>query len=104
MRSATGQINDRNNWKAGWPSLWWLSLSSGGDQIPTGERRKICDEGVLPHQVIDVKIGRARNRLGPGRYVDHLPCTKILELARIFDQGNSRAPFQDVQPVATNAF
>jgi hypothetical protein len=81
-----------------------LLLAGGYDEISTRQRRKVCDEWVLSHQIIQVKVCWWWNCLGARWHVHHLPCAKVLKLAGILHQGNPCASFQDKQSVTARAF
>jgi hypothetical protein len=83
-----------------------LLLAGGNDEISTRQGRKVPDEWVISHEIVEVNIRRQRNGGGARRDIDHLAAPSILKLLGIFNQGKPRTSFQDDQlvPAATHGF
>jgi hypothetical protein len=78
-------------------------LGGGHDEIATRQGRKVRDEGVLSHEVVQVDVYRQWHGGGARRDIHHLRGPNILKLLRIFHQGKACASFQDDQLVSPAA-
>lgn len=63
----------------------WL-LGGGNDEIATRQRREVRDEGMLPHQVVQINVRWRRNCRSASRDIHHLRGPNILKLPGILHE------------------
>ena len=80
----------------------WL-LAGGYDEISARQGRKVCNERVRVHDLIQIDVCGQWKRRGASRHIQHLPSSNILRLAGMLDQRSTCAPFQDDQFALTCA-